>query len=298
LDLEAPRFFNIGKKNALAANRSVSYETIAGPNADDAIAQSDARAYRRGHWFCSALEGGEKITIGLSSASKVWSNASTRIPQLIAWCDRLANKIASKRTPKTASGIDLLPTGEEANSIPPGVIYANWHQNTFSHPLAIRCTLPDGRVFRLQLLDLDLRVEHADEGEVTAAIGNESLTFRFTYSFNTDRCVEPAATNDTEIILDGLSDGIPLATYLNENPPTFYTADFTCLDGFTIHAASLDSIVPFDPERFETRDWAKLNVDIEAEIESPCTASWRAHSPMVTKMWCSTTTAPEKLLIS
>lgn len=269
LDLEAPRFFHIGKKNALAANRSVSYETIAGPNADDSIALSDARAYRRGHWFCSAMEGGAKTTIGLSSASKVWSNATTRIPQLITWCDRLAVKIASKRTPKTASGLDLLPTGEDATAIPLGVIYVNWHQDAFARPVAVRCTLRDGTVLRRQLLDFELRVESADEVAIKVIIEDEAVTYRFTYSFATDRCVEPDAENDTEIVLDGIWDGVPLATYLNQNPPTFYTADFTCLDGFTVHAVSPAAAVPFDADRFETRDWAAQNVDIESEIECP-----------------------------
>lgn len=269
LGLEAPRFFHIGKKNALAANRSVSYETIAGPNADDSLAQSDARAYRRGHWFCSAMEEGAKTTIGLSSASKVWSNATTRIPQLITWCDRLAVKIASKRTPKTASGLDLLPTGEDATAIPPGVMYVNWHQDAFAHPVSVRCTLPDGTVLRRQLLDFDLRVESADEVTIRTVIEDEFVTYRFNYSFATARCVEPAAENDSEIVLDGISDGVPLVTYLNQNPPTFYTADFTCLDGFTVHAASLEAGILFDADRFETPDWVAENVDIESEVECP-----------------------------
>jgi superfamily II DNA/RNA helicase len=277
LDLEAPRFFNIGKKNALAANRSVSYETIAGPNAHESIVQSDARAYRRGHWFCSAMEGGTKTTIGLSSASKVWSNATTQIPQLIAWCDRLAVKIASKRTPKTASGLDLLSTGEDATGIPPGVIYVNWNHNVFAHPPAIRCVLCDGTVLRRQLLDLDLRVESSDEVAVTVAIGDEALTYRFTYSFETARCVEPVADNDTQIFLDGFPDGVSLATYLNENPPTFYTADFTCLDGFTLHAALREAAPPFDADRFETRDWAAMNVDIASEEGNPADGRLSIH---------------------
>jgi hypothetical protein len=268
LDLETPRFFNIGKKNALAANRSVSYETIAGPNADEAIALSDARAYRRGHWFCSATESGIKTTIGLSSASKIWSNATTRVPQFIAWCDRLAVKMASKRTPKTASGIDILRTGEDASSIPIGVVYVIWNETVFAHPITVRCTLDNGTVLTRQLLDLDLEIESADENTVHVILHDETLAYPFTFSLATARCVEEDPANTTEIVLDGALDGVSITTYLNEYPPTFYTSDFTCLDGFTVHVAD-EIALPFDPQRFETPDWSALNVDITCEYGTP-----------------------------
>lgn len=278
LDLDSPRFFHIGKKNALAANRAVSYETLAGPNADEAIAQSDARAYRRGHWFCSAKEDGVDITIGLSSASKVWSNAATRIPQLIGWCGRLARKIMSERTATTASGLDILTTGEEATAIPAGVLYASWHPSVYTYPIAIRYDRSGGATTRRQLLDFELQIEKADLRSVTFTIRDDSITYRASFSYDTERCIEPDPTNSVDLVFDGVMDGMSLTTYLNERPPLFYTADFTCLDAFTLHRPQLETLNAFDPERFETPDWVTAGVDIMHEVGPPTPKGKSVHA--------------------
>src|SRR5205085_775987 len=111
--IDDARFFNIGMRHTTPSALSESYRTLAGPSVDQAICRSDSRAYRRGHWFGSGVQNGRDVTIGLSSASKVWSNTVSRIPQLVAWCDSLAQKIAGDADPATMSGLDLLPTAEE-----------------------------------------------------------------------------------------------------------------------------------------------------------------------------------------
>ena len=61
-----------------------SYRTITGPSGDRAIQESDGRLFDRGHCFGRAIDGGSQITIGASSASKVWSNTSDQIPVLLS----------------------------------------------------------------------------------------------------------------------------------------------------------------------------------------------------------------------
>ena len=103
LDLQELRLFNVGMKKAALGNRSEAYRALAGSYVDQAIDQSDSRAFHRGHWYGTALSDGERVTIGLSSASKIWSNKNTQIPQLIEWCGHLAAKIVSDRIPHTTA---------------------------------------------------------------------------------------------------------------------------------------------------------------------------------------------------
>lgn len=85
LDLENFDFFNIGMRSRMLKNNKESYRTIAGSGAQKAVSRSDSRLYNRGHIFGRAQEGSRFVTLGYSSSSKVWSNTSTTIPQLLAW---------------------------------------------------------------------------------------------------------------------------------------------------------------------------------------------------------------------
>jgi superfamily II DNA or RNA helicase len=135
LDLDDLRFFNIGMRKSVLGDTSEAYRTIAGSNADEAIDQNAGRSFRRGHWYGSAVSHDENVTIGLSSAAKLWSNKNTQIPSLIKWCRDLARKIASERTPKTNSGLDLLSTGEDLTQLPSEVVFLDWNEGTCPDPL-------------------------------------------------------------------------------------------------------------------------------------------------------------------
>ena len=126
-DLETPEFFNVGMRNRVASNTTESYRMITGSNADKAILKSDGRLYHRGHVFGRASEQGNLVTIGLSSASKIWSNKSAKLPQLIAWCEKLARRINSDRIPVTGSGLDYLDVGEEIGDVHLDKAHSNSH---------------------------------------------------------------------------------------------------------------------------------------------------------------------------
>jgi hypothetical protein len=72
-DLEAAEFFSVGMRKRHKLGRIESYRMISGPSADKAIQDSDGRIFDRGHCFGKAIEEGHDITIGVSTASKVWS---------------------------------------------------------------------------------------------------------------------------------------------------------------------------------------------------------------------------------
>lgn len=287
LDLSGPRFFNIGKRNALAANRSVSYETLNGSAADEQLAQSDARAYRRGHWFCSAVENGREVTLGLSSASKLWSNTVDRIPKLVAWCDTLARRLASARTPTTLSNLDLLGTGDEVSELPEGVVFADWNKATYTDAPMIRYTGPDGLPRRSLLIDFDLRVVAADAHIVRLRLACDDVAYAVTCSFQTARFVEPDPANAQTLVIETLRGPVDLVDHLNEHPPALYTADFACLTGLTLDRMASDGRSPFTPARIEVRDWPALGVDITREFGEPSASGRSIHAHLEAELAAS-----------
>lgn len=268
-DLDTPEFFNVGMRNRVASNTTESYRIITGSNADKAILKSDGRLYHRGHVFGRASDAGNKVTIGLSSASKIWSNRSSRLPELIEWCETLAQRIDSGRTPSSGSGLDYLEVGEEADQLPEGIIGVDWPASVYRNPPQAVFVNQAGNQIRAQLLDFDLELDLARSTEqaVVAVLRHASgFAFSSTFSFETNRFFEPATANEPVIDIERERETIPLIDFLNAEMPQFYTTDLSLLDGFSILRPSKDDHPVFDDRMIEVVDWAAAQVEITREF--------------------------------
>jgi hypothetical protein len=268
LDLDDLQFFNIGMRKSGIGNNIEAYRTVAGSSVDQAIDQSHSRAFRRGHWFASALAGGERITIGLSSGSKLWSNKNTQIPQLVSWCRELARKITSDRVPQTASGLDYLSAGEDLTQIPEGVVFCDWHQNVYTLPRSVGYTGANGVLVTVQLLDLDLRIDfdHTNAAQVGLIISADDLTYRAVLSLETGRLINADEENLQDVLVN--RDEVVLDEFLNHFPPVFYTASFGSFQEFSYFPPAVPDPPPFRADQFEIVDWGHEGVNIEFEFGS------------------------------
>jgi len=216
--LEGLEFFNVGMRNRILGNQTESYRIITGPSAGEAILPSDARLYHRGHCFGRGETAEGAITIGLSSASKVWSNKTSQVPELIEWCKHLARRIQTDREPVTGGGLDYLSPGEEVDALPSGIFHADWDYHIYKNPRFAE--LRSDGVKTIQLLDLDIAIEHdrSTVDQIALIFSNGPSTYRATFSFDTVRLFEPAS--DDEITVNVLSGtrSIPLVDFLNEYP--------------------------------------------------------------------------------
>jgi superfamily II DNA or RNA helicase len=278
--VEAPEFFNVGMRNRIASNTTESYRIITGSNADKVIGRSDTRLYHRGHAFGRGSDGGESVTIGLSSASKIWSNKAGKLPELIAWCAKLAGRIHSDRTPVTGSGLDLLDMGEEIGALPPGIIAVGWPNSVYRQPAMLRYgTGHEQRT--VQLLDLDLVVDETMSRPDSVAIilrDDRGFEFRFTFSFETDRYFEAVWPIKTNVMILREHEEVPLIDFLNGEMPVFYTADLSLVDGRSLLRARIGDLPPFDPAQIEVFDWARRNVDIGREFGEAAAGGISVHA--------------------
>lgn len=263
-NLEGLEFFNLGMRNRSAYGSAESYRTLAGPAADKAVQPSDGRMYSRGHCFGRAIEAGSAVTIGISSASKVWSNASGSIPDLIGWCDRLAQKIHSTGTPITRSGIDYLSAGEELSEIPAGVHIACWHKGVYLDPPLVRYQDSDGRTVETDLLDLDLRVVSATADYVRISLSANGREFQADFTLDGDRLFVPTRDDQPSFEVSQGRDYVPVIDFLNDAPLSFYTSDLSRIEGDSLFPTP-NELAPFDVAHFETVDWAASNVAIDVE---------------------------------
>lgn len=270
-DLASPEFFNVGMRNRVASNTTESYRIISGSNADRSVQKSDGRLYHRGHVFGRGLELGNSVTIGLSSASKVWSNKSSQLPELISWCARLAQKISSNRVPVTNSGLDYLDTGEEITALPNNVVAVNWPASVYRKLLLANFTNSAGQNKRIPLLDFEISLdtENSTKDALLVEIKYEDITYRLTYSFVSNRFFEPASENEPNIYVENDRASFPLIDFLNQEMLSFYTSDLSHIEGFNIVRASKEPILPFEDRAIEVTDWARYNTNIRREYDKP-----------------------------
>jgi len=263
-DLDAAEFFSVGMRKRHKLGQFESYRTITGPSGDRAIQETDGRLYDRGHCFGKALEEGNAITIGVSSASKVWSNTSDQIPELLNWCNRLAAKIATNRAAVTGSRLDLLSAGEELVEVPAGVIAMNWTARVYYDPPPVFYHNAEGRVIERDLLDFDLEIVESREGSVTFAVTNGEIAWRGEFSLTGSDLFQPASPDEPDLIVHRANEDITVQEYLNEELPSFFCSDLSAIEGSSRFSVP-QALQVFSDDLVEVIDWGAAGVDITRE---------------------------------
>jgi hypothetical protein len=261
-------FFNLGmRRNALHPNDE-TYRIMAGPSAQNAVDSTDGVMYRRGHVFCSAEDrDDQRVNLGYSSAGKVWSNQSNRIPGLVDWIVILADRIATYSNFSTGSGIDYLSVGEEIEEIPDHVIAAHWHIDTYQKARNL-IGLSENSI---QLMDIDLSVEHQNtaQGAVLLKLSIDSAEIKLRYSLYKGRSLfECVSEHPQDLFVTVRNDNVPLLEYMRDYPPTLFLSNFSSISGCDL-SKSHEILSPFLPEQIKSVDWDAAGVDISREFTMP-----------------------------
>ncbi len=265
--LASLEFFNVGMRNRVLGNQTESYRIITGRSVGQAILPSDARLFHRGHCFGRGETGEGAITIGLSSASKVWSNKTSQIPDLITWCKELARRLQTDRVPVTGGGLDYLSAGEEVDRLPPGIFCADWDYNIYRSPRFVDLLI-DGVDTRFQLLDLEIEIEYdrCTDAQIALVFRNGEATYRAIFSFDTERLFEPASGHEITVNVISGNRRVSLVDFLNEHPLCFYTEDLSLLRGFDLHKPLRDDRTIFRGNQIDVVQWADREVDVRLEF--------------------------------
>lgn len=258
-DIQAPKAFNVGMRNRTGGGGE-TYRILSGSSADTSITLQDGQRFHRGHAMIRGEEGGTPVTIGLSSASKLWGAGYQQIPDLLAWCQRIAAKLARTGAVATHTNFDLLPMSEQLSALPAArAIAVDWDVDVYDRAPMLRT--PDGS--ECPLLDTVLTIETADPGasiQFRVATSSQSWLVEFTLSPRaTFAPVGWSADDGPSIAWD--EEWLPLLEFLQGSFVTFYYPDFSALTGREYLPAVTDGVF-FPPERIEPVDWAAAGVDI------------------------------------
>lgn len=266
-DIEGLRVFNLGMRRKQFGGRSESYRTLAGPGPDMELSELDGLSYHRGHSFGKGRSGGNDVTIGISTSSKIWSNTVEHIPGYVGWCESLAKKLASRKAKPTGSGLDKLSAGEPIEEFPSKPVYALFQGHTFLHAPSCFQQAGDNRVEVGVLPDFDIGVLQADADKVHLRLSNGEVTWEGLYYLNSFPTVQSLPESGLELFVGRNEEAIPLGDYLTEFPPRLLLDNFDYVEGNTLFDG-LRGDAHIDPADIEKVDWdaAKVNIEIEKPI--------------------------------
>ncbi|MBP3806193.1 MAG: DEAD/DEAH box helicase family protein [Oribacterium sp.] len=254
-DLKDFEIFNSGMQSKQAQSGE-SYRIMAGSDVSDAIDKESGRMYSAGHAFCKATDKNEgELTIGYSSASKVWSSSYKDLKDYIVWCDSLGKKISNKELKvKTNTNFDYLPQPLPLKEYPLDIFWTDYGYTTY-------CSNPvlwiNDKAKPIRLTDAELIIQKT---ELTKVI----------FMVKVDENVEILecdikghySSNDEKFTVYSGRDSYTLSQYFNEVPLIFKTLSDKTIIGVDIIEGDFEEDV-FDSSIIEGIDWGNTDLSLE-----------------------------------
>jgi hypothetical protein len=259
-DVANPEFFSIGMRNRSAFGYGESYRMITGKKADRAIQKADGKFYNRGHCFGRGQDDGQTITIGFSSASKVWANKWGNLPALFDWCRKLSSKLVDSRSVSTNSGLDNLPLGQRAVSFPERIVAIDWNEEVYKRGSIFLDSQDNSDSSPQFLLDLSLSIAEVTPEQIVFCIEGDNLAVEVEYKLDRPSWFSIRRGNYACSDQEGAHESDLLA-FLQEFPPSFFTADLSRLEGDTLYAGMPTPDEVFDTTVIEEIDWRSAGVN-------------------------------------
>lgn len=260
-DMEGFEIFNSGMLNRQSESGE-SYRILAGSDVSSAIDPETGKIYSAGHAFCKATDKNtkEEVTVGYSSASKVWSSSYKELRDFVSWCDSIGNKIANPEIQvKTNTNFDFLPTPERLKHYPNNIFFMDFSAKTYSSTPII-----NAQEFQpVMLTDCRLCLEKYTQDKVTVRIEHEN--FSTTVECDTDghySCV------GTPLVLKSGKKNCSIAEYLMDQPLIFRTLDDATINGIDYYPGDFSGDV-FDVSSIEGIDWNALGTNVKLEFNKP-----------------------------
>lgn len=279
-------FYNVGMQNLNFGSSTESYRIMAGSAVDEVISATDAKQYSRGHFSGSGMQDGEKINIGLSMSSLVWSNTYTRLPEFVRWCDLLASQIKKEGIVLTNTNLDWLSPGMAAHKIPKDIMFADWDSKTYRFPNKIYYKDKQGKEKSFWIIDFDLRVDLNEKSskEIVFKIENDEVSYKGIFSIQGAPYFREYDNNQPNLQVSYGSKTISIAEFLNEYPLHFLSSDFGRLTRNNFQITSNDNIPTFPNDQIIPLSWKNEGVDIQLEFGDDKGKGMSIHDYLIKKL--------------
>lgn len=257
-------FFNSGMINRYNESGE-AYRIMAGSDVSSAIDPTTGRMYSAGHVFCKAKDttNGESkdITIGYSSAAKVWSSQYVSLSEYVKWVDGIGRKITnSSINVKTNTNYDYIPSSETLKKYPNNIFFGIYNNQTYNTSPVVMVKDDD---YSCPITDFTIEIVERTDFNITFKLVKDFISEVLTCDIHGHYF-----SNSNKLQIKTSKAEVDLPTYFDDYPIVFKTFDDEIIIGDEIYR-SIDTnnhIKTFDPNSIIPVDWEKYNTDITKEF--------------------------------
>jgi len=259
-DLKNTEMFNTGMQHRYDESGE-SYRIIAGSDTSQNIDPNTGKIFSAGHVFCKAILGGEEITIGYSSGSKIWSSSYGNLKDYVNWCNLNGKKIFDSAVEvKTNTNFDYLSIPKKLEKYPENIFIVSFSGEVYTNPYPIY-SREDNKEIGL-IVDLNILLTDHEEDCIKIKLKVEE----YQQIVSCDLEGNYSADENTIYIRAGREE-IELVDYLNEYPLIFRTTDDKMIERNEITIGNPEAI-SFSADNIKVIDWDLYNTDTTLEIAS------------------------------
>ncbi len=257
-DMEKFEIFNSGLQSRYA-DSGETYRILTGSNVANNIDASTGKMFSAGHVFCKAEKEKNGITIGYSSAGKIWSSSLLPLLDYAKWCDSNGLKISnSSISVITNTNLDFIPQSKELDKYPTNIFMADYYGDTYVDP---PCIIIKENMQQIPLIDFDLCVKSVTSEEVIVQISYNDVECEI----SCNRFGNYKAVNNKLCL--NVNQGMELSEYFNIFPLVFRTVDdVTIIGNDLLEGTNITN--EFDIKLIYDMDWVNLNADVFVEYSS------------------------------
>lgn len=247
--------------------RQVRYVARMGADVAGNLSQAAKQNARKAVISGVGYESGAVATIGAAKRGRVWSFQRPRLDGFANWCKGVGAKIVDETIdPEEVLEGTLVP--EIANCRPAAMpISIDWPESLYAEPeSALSFLRADEPATHIWNVSIEL-VDATEDGPLLFRIFSESWEAHFKLVLPSDDAsvadyrFEPVRQSAALRCRNSVYD---IVYFFDENPPVFWFADGSCLEGNLLVKLSSE-VTAFDRDKIEVWDWTGTNISKEAQ---------------------------------
>lgn len=259
------KLYNVGLRKQ--SGRLIRYTMQAGSDVEAGLDELLKRTSIKSNMFGAGYERGARTSVGCSRKGRIWSRKVINIDALVQWFDFIGSKVLDDTIdPDEVLKGTLRPKiiGSRPAKMP---IRIDWPEMFYLEP-ETDFIFYFGSSTKAPLHSTDIEIKSLNEtGDLEFSIKFEDITSNFALKLQESDGIKTYefiknTRDDVEIFYHGRK--MSLVEFFNENPPVFWFADGSSLEGNTYIELTLTPPAIAD-NKIEDWDWRGTNLRIESQ---------------------------------
>lgn len=264
--VERLRLQNVGLSEQLG--RNIRYTGRMGADVEEALSELEKRNTTKSVLAGSGFANGTQVSVGASRKGRVWAHRRDRLDQLAAWCKNMGTKLIDD----TINPDDILAgtlrvtyVAERPKLVVLGV---DWPEEIYTEPENTWTILVDGQPYHFSELSIEA-ASNTDSGSLLFRITGDDWSVEFEQRLfakddSTNYSMRLLGKQEAVIRRGGHGDARGLESFFEANPPKFWFADGSSLEG-CLYAQLRHAGPPYSAEKLTSWDWTGVDLTQESQ---------------------------------